>query len=401
MPVALGDRTVRQWLADRRPLLVDRVRELIAIPTVSPDEEAAFPWLVERVEELGGTAIVEPAPAGLDTHPAFTVTQLDAPLRANLRASFPTRGDDARRLLFNAHVDVVPAGGWRAAFAPRVDEGDVVGRGAADTKGNIAMLLGALELLRDAGLEPQYDVDVDFVVEEEIGGNGTLATVASGVRAGEVIVLEPTGLAVFNGHRGCLSFELEVRGRAAHMGSAAAGLSAIDGAMLVLRHLRDVEAELAAPLNVGFIHGGEWHGSCPVRCELRGNAGFWPPDELGDVRGALARAVASLPEPWPGRCALTYSGIHNEPCLTPADAPLVGGLAAAVRRLVPSAPQPSAWNASCDARFYQRLLGLPVAIFGCGELASAHGADERVSIEQLEAGIRILCDFLTAPPGMR
>src|SRR5262249_42443611 len=146
----------------------------------------------------------------------------------------------------------------------------------------------AIEFLGDAAVPPAYGIHADFVVEEEFGGNGTLASILNGCSAGEVVVFEPTGLEIFRGHRGCLSCEVTVETDGAPMGSGA-GTSAIDAAVAIIEGLRQVERRLTrearldpdfrrlrrpTPVNIGFVRGGEWHGSVPSRCELRGNIGF-------------------------------------------------------------------------------------------------------------------------------
>src|SRR5262249_13429960 len=163
--------TFAAWFDATRSRHVSRLLELIAIPTESPHEEACYPWLLERISALGGVARMEPPPANFERHESFTSTYVDAPHRSNLRAHFPSATPGAPRLLLNAHVDVVPPVEFPRGYAPVIAGGEVIGRGAADTKNNIVMLFGALEFLCDAGLPPAYDLYADFVVEEEIGGN--------------------------------------------------------------------------------------------------------------------------------------------------------------------------------------------------------------------------------------
>jgi acetylornithine deacetylase len=400
------------WWRDRREEIVGRLLDLIAIPTVSPDEERCYPWLGAQISALGGSWRVEPPPQALPEHPDFTLTEFSGRPRANLRARLPGP-PGAPRLLLNVHVDVVPAKGFEGAFQPRFSEGRVVGRGAADTKNNIVMALAALEFLRDLGIAPAYDLQLDFVVEEEIGGSGTLASILNACTAEEVVVLEPTSLEIFHGHRGCLSFEVLVKGIAGHMGGGG-GLSAIDGAVEAIEALKGLERRLselaraedlfgAEPpptvVNVGSIDGGEWHGSFPDRCLLRANAGFLPPLEIAGVKELIEEAVGGLADPWGGRCEVTYSGIHNDAYAIDPRTPLVRRLLEAKRRQGLPEAEPAVWGASCDARYYARLAGLPVVVFGSGDLDHAHGVEERLEISQLAAGTRILADFLATPPG--
>jgi succinyl-diaminopimelate desuccinylase len=68
------------------------------------------------------------------------------------------------RLIFYCHMDVVPAEGWDA-FKPRIENGRIYGRGAADMKGGIAALLLGLEAC--VGKPLKYDTSVMITTDEE------------------------------------------------------------------------------------------------------------------------------------------------------------------------------------------------------------------------------------------
>src|SRR5438128_2292182 len=56
------------------------------------------------------------------------------------------------RLIFDGHLDVVPAGdGWATApFSPVISDGRLIGRGAADMKGGVAAMIVAAEAVQRA-----------------------------------------------------------------------------------------------------------------------------------------------------------------------------------------------------------------------------------------------------------
>jgi acetylornithine deacetylase len=400
------------WYADRQEEICGQLEELISFPTLTPNEDACHRWLADHVSSLGGVATVITPPAEIVEHPDFTFTGIagQKTLAPNLHARFDPPPASRGRILFNAHLDVVPALDPRTAFAPRRNGGAIVGRGSADTKGNIVMLFAALEFLRDAGLQTRREVVIDFVAQEEVGGNGTLASIIRGCDADEIVVLEPTSLDVYYGHRGCLSFEVSIQGAATHMGAAHAGLNAIDGAFRVIQKLKRLERRLTAearfdpdfarwprptPINVGFIQGGQWHGSIPERCVVGGNMGFLPGYSVDDAKRLLEDVVSELPLPWSvDRFTLTYSGIHNEAYRMPVPNGLVDRLEAAKRKQGVRTRRPCGWTASCDARIYFRLLQLPVIVFGCGDLDQAHSEHEQLDLAQLRTGALALSQFL-------
>lgn len=98
--------------------------------------------------------------------------------------------------MLTGHIDVVPPGArahWRTdPFEPQVIDDFVYGRGAVDMKGGVACMLMAVEFLKDLGVELSGDVVFTTVVDEEIGGMGSLAMVDRGFRADAGIMTEPS-----------------------------------------------------------------------------------------------------------------------------------------------------------------------------------------------------------------
>ena len=108
------------------------LERLIACPSVTPEAAGALELLGAQLEALG-----------------FSVTHL----RFEGDGSYPvdnlfaTRGTGGRRLLFAGHTDVVPPGDsaqWTSdPFVPRVADGKLFGRGAADMKSGVAAFVAA------------------------------------------------------------------------------------------------------------------------------------------------------------------------------------------------------------------------------------------------------------------
>ena len=98
--------------------------------------------------------------------------------------------------MLTGHIDVVPPGApehWCSdPFAPVVADGFVRGRGTVDMKGGVACMLMAIEILKEIGVPLAGDVVFTTVVDEEIGGMGSLAMVDRGYRADAGIMTEPT-----------------------------------------------------------------------------------------------------------------------------------------------------------------------------------------------------------------
>jgi acetylornithine deacetylase/succinyl-diaminopimelate desuccinylase-like protein len=137
--------------------------DLIRIDTTNPGdhsgpgERAAAEFVAGLLAEVGLETTV------LESHPKRTsvVTRIE--------------GQDRSRpaLLIHGHLDVVPAdpADWRVhPFSGETDDGCVWGRGAVDMKDMDAMMLAVVRQRRREGRRPPRDVVLAFVADEEAGG---------------------------------------------------------------------------------------------------------------------------------------------------------------------------------------------------------------------------------------
>jgi glutamate carboxypeptidase len=136
-----------------------------------------------------------------------------------LVARGPAAGD--RYLLLVSHLDTV-----LPAIPPQRDGDRLIATGALDTKGGLAVLVGAIDLLASRGRKPPADLLLLAVPDEEANGTVSEAALARwGVAARTMLVLEPgeargDAESVVAGRRGLTEWTLEVRGRASHSGLA-------------------------------------------------------------------------------------------------------------------------------------------------------------------------------------
>jgi len=215
------------------------------------------------------------------------------------------RAAAGKTLVLNSHMDVVPSQA-PSGFAARRDNGIIHGRGACDAKGQVVTICLAMLAVREAGLEPSGECVGLSVVEEEAGGNGTLAWIRTGERADGCVVLEPSRLEVHPANRGALWFRILVRGKATHMGRWWEGRSAFEDLEKVLAEVRAFGEELVErsrdiPLfpsdpspvhvNIGEVRAGDWPSTIPATAEARGAVSFLPNASLEEVRSGLESAV--------------------------------------------------------------------------------------------------------------
>jgi succinyl-diaminopimelate desuccinylase len=339
--------------------------------------------------------------------------QLVAPGRPNLSIRFgPDATEAAPGLLMLGHSDVVPAGdGWAAdPFNPRVADGWLTGRGAADMKGGIAAALQAMAAVHRA--LPDAPLELLVTVDEEDLATGIQAHLAATPPEGRYracIVAEPTDMAVVVACRGAANLQVDVAGRAAHAGRPEDGASAIITAARIVDWIADDHARMragasgllgSATWSVGRIEGGHGTSIVPDRCTLLVDRRLMP-SETGVE--ALAQLQAGI------RAALTDDGCSAQASLlmempgfeTDPTHPLV---ATAVDALVAegAAAPVEAWTAACEGGFIARHHGCPTIIVGPGDITGqAHQPDERVPIADLGAAARAYTRMLVQLHGDR
>ena len=159
--------------------------------------------------------------------------------RSNLIYTAPgaTRNSKGASIALNAHLDVVPP-----YFPPRVKGETVFGRGACDDKGPLVAIMAALKtlagILPSAGLALNRNIVAMFVIDEEIGGNGSLSlAVDRELRKwyDSMLVIETCGLKIHPANRGAVWYRAEFRGEAA--GTQDATTSVFEMAAFVIEEL--------------------------------------------------------------------------------------------------------------------------------------------------------------------
>ncbi len=393
------------------PEALEILSGLIAIPSTRGREQGPARFLEPRLKGLADSVGLVPIPDAIRDDPdySFPLDGFRYAGEANLRAAIKGHGS-GRSLALNTHLDVVPATPGQAdPFEARIDGGWVHGRGACDAKGQAAALWLVFKSLSDLGLRPGGDVVADFVVEEECGGNGTLLVQRNGLAADGAIVLEPTGLEVVDLVRGAVWFEVRTAGVAGHSGSPGTTVSALNEALEAMRAIERVREETLlrsrkavpriaghpnpAPLTFGMLHSGNWPAAAPDGAVLKGVFGFLPPFRREDIQAKLSEAVAGP------RAGIRFPMLRSDPSAVAEGHPLTQTLLAACAD-AGVASRTAFMNASCDSWRYTEGLGIPAVVFGAGSLATAHGREERVAVDDIRKAAAILIRFLDRWSGL-
>ena len=376
---------------------VERALALVDEATIVADTSSL---ILAASENPGGTELVavrvlETIASRLGGRSRRTLV---APGRPNVSIRFgPDPSADRPGVLMLGHSDVVPAGdGWAAdPFNPRVDEGWLTGRGAADMKGGLAAALQAMAAVHR--VRPELPLELLVTVDEEDLATGVLAHLDEPpAHYLACIVAEPTDLAVVVACRGAANLRIDVSGRAAHAGRPEDGANAITTAARIAGWIADDHERMrrsasgllgSATWNVGRIEGGHGTSIVPDRCTLLVDRRLMPGETgeqaLQELEAGIARVLRD------DGCAAGASLLMEMPGFETDPAhPLVATAVEALTAEGAQAPV-EAWTAACEGGFIARRHGCPTIIVGPGDITGeAHQPDERVRIADLATAAR-------------
>ncbi|MBM3140592.1 MAG: M20/M25/M40 family metallo-hydrolase [Chloroflexi bacterium] len=412
------------------------LRDYLRIDTTNPpgNESAAARFLGGILEAEGiATEYAEPQPG-----------------RALVHARL--RGDGSRRpLLLGNHTDVVPVEEeyWTVpAFAGEVRDGRIYGRGAIDMKGCGVMQLIAVLLAHRARLPLRRDLVFLAVPDEEAGSRwgmrwvieqrpdlvdaeyalneGSLPREVSGRRLFPIAVNEKFGSAIRlvavgrPGHgsfvhednsmvrlaralvrlaewdRG-ITFTPETQTYVARLAEAGLMPAAADAGALhaTIRERRGLLPMFTNTLNVTMVRAGVKSNVLPARSEATLDCRLLP----GESRETWRRAVEAVVDDAQIAVELANPDAPEPPPATPWNTELFAAIESSARSAFEDAVVvPSMTIGATDNR-YLRAAGVIAYSFVPGiyspeELASFHGNDEFITVENLRLGCELTYDIV-------
>jgi succinyl-diaminopimelate desuccinylase len=353
-------------------------RELIARPSVTPDDRGCQELLAARLGNAG-----------------FHVESMPFGEVSNLWA---THGAGVPVFCFAGHTDVVPAGDtslWTSdPFTPVIRDGMLYGRGAADMKGSLAAMVDAT--VEFVGRHPDHRGCIAFLItsdEEGRAQDGTMRVMqtlaARGKRIDWCLIGEPScaqrlGDTIRVGRRGSLTGIITVHGVEGHVAYPQLARNPIQAFAPVISALYDEQLdggnEFFPPssFQVVKIEAGEGAPNIiPGKLTARFNFRYstvWTYQRLQAHVEALLR-----------RHGLDYElrwYVAGEPFQTPPG-PLVDGVRRAVEAVTGLCPELSTGGGTSDGRFIAPY-GAHVVEFGAVN-TSIHKINEHVPVEDIDA----------------
>ncbi|OAX54678.1 succinyl-diaminopimelate desuccinylase [Xanthomonas graminis] len=358
--------------------VVDLTCELIARPSVTPDDAGCQELIAQRLARAG-----------------FAIERLRFGDVDNLWA---THGSGAPVLALLGHTDVVPPGpreAWASdPFVPQIRDGVLYGRGAADMKSGVAAFVVAAEQFAAAHPEHPGTLALLLTSDEEGDALDGVRKVAESFRArgqridwcitGEPSSTQRLGDLLRVGRRGSLSATLLVKGVQGHVAYPHKArnpihLAAPALAELAARHWDDgYESFPPTSLQISNLHAGTGAnnvipGELQVAFNLRYNPHWDAPRLEAEIAALLDRHGLDYTLRW------HRSG---EPFYTP-EGRLRSVARAVLGDFAGAAPEESTGGGTSDARFIAPLGAQCIEVGPVN--ASIHQVDEHVRVADLEA----------------
>lgn len=358
---------------------LDLASTLISLDTAGHGEEAAARFLGEMLRSAGARVDYD----------------VFAPGRSTLVAHV---GDTAHRpLVLSGHLDTVPAdpSAWsHDPFSPRVEDGRLIGRGAADMKAGVAALVVAvLRCLTRTSTPPGILLVLSAAEESGCQGVAHLVEHMELPTGGPLLVAEPTGNRVATGHKGALWLRLDATGVAAHGSRPDLGVNAITALARTAVALSDAGLPGSHPVmgpvtaNVGTLSGGVQTNLVPdsasMTVDIRLVPGVTAAETIAHVQSLSAPDVTVT-------VLLDRAAVYSDP-----HAPF----AALVSRVAATAPH-APLTYFTDASILAETMGCAETVFlGPGEAEAAHTVEESCAVDAIYRATQIYDDVITAYAG--
>lgn len=270
-----------------------------------------------------------------------------------------------------------------------------------------------METLHECGIKLAGDVIFESVVDEEGGGNGTLACCLKGYKADAAVIPEPTGLSIMPAHMGWFFYRITFSGKPIHCAFKWKGVNAVDKCLDFMCRMREVERNWAIskrhpylpPPTLCFtvIHGGDSSSTVPEKCVLDMSLHFHPCEtENGRIgsridaqlRDEIARFVGS--DPWlsanPPQIECFQQGNAYD---IGEDHPIVTCVRGCLESCTGRRPEIQGLASGADARLLTNFADTPTVLCGPGSIDNAHSINEYVPVDEYLAAVHMFCKLFT------
>ncbi len=384
---------------------VDAVSRLVGFPTVSSQSNLALiDWVRGLLQDLG-----------IESHLTFSDDRKKANLFATLHPGDGQTPAHRAGIVLSGHTDVVevdPAQWASDPFTATRRGGRLYGRGTADMKGFVGVVLALLPVIRATPRSEPVHLALSY--DEEVGCKGVPRLIEDLARRGVTpqlcLVGEPSRLQVITAHKGSRVFRCVVTGKEAHSSLATLGVNAVQYACRLVEFIRQAGVDLAAggtpqtgfvvpvsTIGTGVIAGGTAVNVVPGHCEFRFQIRHLPQTDpepiIARIKAFAQRELLAEMRRTDPACDIAFIDMGGVPALNEPDD------SGWTRRVMRAAGNeaPGIVDFGSEGGLFQRA-GMHTVLCGPGDIADAHRPDEFIDLEQLAACERFLTRLLGLPP---
>jgi succinyl-diaminopimelate desuccinylase len=317
---------------------------------------------------------------------------------ATLRGSWPRAKAAKEAILLTPHLDTVPAGGgWKKdPFGGEIVGGKLYGRGASDTKGNMASAMEAIRSLVEDDVRLKRDVVFAATADEEMGSYvGLIPLLKKSVLKPKLaLVLDSLEFSGIIAQKGVLYLKFTIHGKKAHSAWNWRGVSAIEQAAQAIANIKKIrflhkKHPLLQPptINIGVIYGGDSFNVVADQCEFTVDHRFLPAMDHRTSLRLIRDAVEKVTRNY------TYSiADFQKPYEIAANHPSVRLYMDLNRRMRTPGTLKGSEGATVMSYFGEK--NIPAFAVGWGARGTLHVADEFIRVDTLYRGTKFLEAYL-------
>ena len=397
----------------KRDELIQLTQDLVRIPSVrrpgEGEREVAL-FLSHLLEEMGLDVVVEEVEPGSPNVISVLQGREEGPC-----------------VMFECHIDVVTEGDaseWRyGPYDGKLVGNRIYGRGACDTKGNLAAAVKAIQAISQSGLPFKGRILLGILVDEEGMMSGVKHFIRQGWANGVhgAIICEPVDNRLCITQKGALRAELITSGKMSHGAMPLTGLNPVPPMVSILEKLKQLEEEEIERLGknplLGYpsitptvlqapVKGEPQLNVVPYQCRalldirtIPGQSHEALKKQLGDIVREEERSINESLDSGPLReiresiekglsKGLVFEAklniFEDRPWTkTSQEEPIVQAVSIAYRTVTGEEAIYEGVPGATDGTFLSAWAGIPIVTLGAGKWTIPHQKDEWVSIEDL------------------
>lgn len=379
---------------DIKTEVIELVKEFVKEKTVNvPSSQlSSFPFLKNRGEEY---KVAEKVKEKLNEYNVNYDEYARIKERPNIIARLGR--NSSKKLLFAAHMDVVPAGdNWDTSPYEVVEkEGKLYGRGTSDNKGQLASIIVASKILKSLGLDKELngELEIAALADEEAKDPDGIDYGIGYLLDNEYInpdysVIPDIGQYMKNidvAEKGRTSIKIKSIGKQAHGSTPHKGINAINKMSEAIQRIKNIKLDyqehplLNAPtLNIGIISGGAAANIVPGTCELYLDMRTVPGMTQESIKQDLQNAFKDIEN---GNFEISFES-WKPPHAIKTDNYLVKSIQKLAPDILGFTPQPIGMGGGTYAKILSQHGTLAVG-WGIGNEDTFHVANEYIEIDQL------------------